>query len=269
MWRTRTGERLKFVKIDPPGTWCQNDAILNLVRSTGAKSFVEVGCGAGDLSHRLCMDGLSGFGIDFSPRAIEIAGARLKNYVDIGKYTLIADDALAVNFTPPERPDLGISVMVMEHIEDDISFIRKLIGHVKPGGFVILGVPGRRDRWNIEDETVGHVRRYDRQDLIKKMNDAGLTEVNVISVAVPTANLLFYVGNLLIKKSSEVKKKSLSQRLQTEDSGIREIPFKTVFPAFFRLLLNRFSMLPLIYLQRMFFNTDLGLTILGVGRVPK
>lgn len=269
MLRTRNEERLKFVKIDPPGTWCQNDAILNLVRGTGAKSFVEVGCGAGDLSNMLCQAGLSGFGIDFSPRAIEIARIRLKNFVDSGKYRLIEQDALAIDFSPPDRTDLGISVMVMEHIEDDLSFIRKLIGLVKPGGFIILGVPGRRDKWNIEDETVGHVRRYDRQDLEKKMNDAGLTEVKVISASVPAANLLFYLGNLLIKRSSETSKKNLTQRRQTEESGIREIPFKTVFPSPFRLLLNRFSMLPLIFLQRLFFNTDLGLTILGVGKVPK
>ena len=56
-------------------------------------------------------------------------------------------------------------------------------------------------------------------------------------------------------------------REQTELSGIREIPFKTVFPAWFRLILNRVTLYPLFILQRLFYRTNLGLTLLAVGRV--
>lgn len=269
---------MKLVKIDPPGTWCQNDAILSLIRSTGAQTFVEIGCGGGDLSLKICELGLSGIGIDFSPAAIQIAKGRLKTFLDTGRFQLIQADATKTNHETakaehaqmsPRSKDLGLSIMVMEHVEDDLGFICNLAALVKTGGHVLVGVPGRRDRWNIEDETVGHIRRYDREDLATKMESAGLSDVRVISVAVPVANFLYYVGNLLIRRSAEVHKKTLSLREQTETSGVRDIPFKTVFPTFFRIFLNRFTMYPLFLLQRMFYDTELGLTIIGIGRVPK
>lgn len=260
---------MKFVKIDPPGTWCQHDAVLQLVKELRARSFVEVGCGAGDLSFQLCEKGLKGIGVDFSAEAIMRAYQRMHSYIEAGQYELIQGDAFAIENkeTRDRKVDLGISMMVMEHVEDDVGFLKKIASLVKPGGHVLVGVPGRRDRWNIEDETVGHLRRYDRRDLVETMESAGFSGVRVISVAVPVANLLFYVGNILVKKSKEVEKTRLSLRAQTESSGIREIPFKTVFPSFFRIILNRVTMYPLILLQRLFYGTGLGLTMLGFGKV--
>lgn len=261
---------MKFVKIDPPGTWCQNDAVLQLVKKSGARSFVEVGCGSGDLSFQLCEKGLRGVGVDFSVEAFRRAQVRMSSYLELGQYELIHGDLFSLEAhrdTQIHKVDIGISMMVLEHVEDDVGFLKKLASLIEPGGHVLIGVPGRRDRWNIEDETVGHLRRYDQKDLVRAMMDAGLSEVRVISVAVPVANFLFYIGNVLIRNSREVDKSSLSLRAQTESSGIREIPFKTVFPSFFRIVLNRFTMYPLFLLQRLFFGTGLGLTIIGMGRV--
>ena len=104
---------------------------------------------------------------------------------------------------------------------------------------MILGVPGRRDCWSVEDETVGHLCRYDRGDLDRLLRDAGLLETAVWSIAVPIANVLFTLSVWLIARSGETSKIGQSQREQTETSGIREIPWKTTFPLWVRLLLNR------------------------------
>ncbi len=156
----------------------------------------------------------------------------------------------------------------MEHVEDDIGFIRGIAQHVKPGGRVILGVPGRRDWWSLEDETVGHFRRYDRSDLDAVMKHAGLGQVSIWSVGVPTINLLFRASLWTIARAGEAAKKTQSQREQTETSGIREIPWKTVFPSWVRLILNRTTLYPLFVIQRLFYRTGLGLVMMGMGRVP-
>jgi hypothetical protein len=128
-------------------------------------------------------------------------------------------------------------------------------------------VPGRRDRWSIEDETVGHWRRYERGDLARVLEDAGLRNVTVWSVAVPVANLLFHAGNFLLRRSGEAAKKdALSRQAQTEESGIRQIPLKTVFPPAFRFVLNRYTMTPLFMLQRLFYGTNRGLTLIAFGQ---
>jgi hypothetical protein len=60
----------------------------------------------------------------------------------------------------------------------------------------------------------------------------------------------------------------LQKSEQTLASGIREIPFKTVFPAPFKLVLNRWTMLPFVLLQRLFYRSSLGITVLACGRMP-
>jgi SAM-dependent methyltransferase len=259
---------MKLVRIDPPGSWCQYDALMRLLDRCGGERFIEVGCGAGDLSLRLCRRGMSGIGVDFSEAALVQAREKLQEYIDAGRFRLEQGDLLELETTATPA-DVGISMMVMEHVEDELAFLRRLAQFVKPGGFVIIGVPGRRDRWGIEDETVGHLRRYDRDDLARTMTASGLTGVRVLSVAVPVANLLFHLGNAAVKRSpGETEKLGATARCQTETSGVREIPWKTMFPPWFRLILNPFTLWPLFVLQRLFYRTNLGLTMIGIGRVP-
>jgi hypothetical protein len=192
----------------------------------------------------------------------------MADHVAAGRYSLITDDIFNVQ-PDGRRYSLGLSIMVMEHVDNDVGFVCRLAEFLEPGGLMIIAVPGRRDRWGIEDETVGHLRRYDRSDLERVLAHAGLQDVQVWSVAVPVANLLFRAGNLLLRVSGETRKTQLSKIDQTKTSGIREIPWKTVFPSWFTFVLNRTTLYPLFVLQRLFYRTDLGLTMVGFGRKPE
>lgn len=90
--------------------------------------------------------------------ALTIASQELAHHIGSGAYRLHERD---VHDLPADllKVDLAISYMVVEHVADDVGFVRKLAGFVVPGGSVILGVPGRRDCWSVEAETVGHLRR--------------------------------------------------------------------------------------------------------------
>jgi len=239
---------------------------MEMMSHAGGRTFLEVGCGPGTLSSRLCAKGWQGMGIDFSPMAIEQASLNLNECIQAGRYRLIPGDIFDVDLGA-EKFDVGLSMMVMEHVRDHVGFVKRIGDFIKPGGHVIIGVPGRRDRWGTEDETVGHLRRYDRSDLNDTLVSAGLTDVTVWSVAVPTANLLFHFGNFFIRNSREMDKRKQSAREQTETSGIREIPGKTVFPSILRLVLNRTALYPLFVLQRAFYKSNLGLTMIACGKV--
>lgn len=260
---------MKFIPLDPPGTFCHVEAVFDMIKRCGGESFVEVGCGAGDLSKKLCDRGLRGTGVDFSASAIEAAERRLVDHIRKSQYRLIQGDIADIGNGAIEKADLGLSMMVMEHVHDDVQFIRNISRFIHPGGHVILAVPGRRDRWCFEDETVGHLRRYDRDDLEDVLLKAGLTQVEVWSVSVPVANLLFRLGNYMVRNSAEPKKLGQSQRQQTETSGLREIRFKTMFPPWFKLILNRTTLYPLFILQRLFYRTGLGVEMIASGRVPE
>jgi SAM-dependent methyltransferase len=258
---------VRFVRIDPPGTWLQLAAILDILRRhAGGRRFLEAGCGDGRLSQALVGRGYEGAGIDLSLEALDEARRNLSEAIARGRYALHEG---SIEQLPPSAPfDFAISMMVAEHIEDDVAFVRSVAARVRAGGLVLIGVPGRRDRWSVEDETVGHLRRYDRQHLARLLGDAGLELLDVWSVAVPVANFLFPFGNTLIARSeTETGKRTLDKREQTLGSGIRDIPFKTTFPRPFRLLLNRWTMLPFAVLQRAFYRSALGITLIGFGRV--
>ncbi len=239
---------------------------MDMLRSIGGNSFLEIGCGPGALSRRLCENGWQGLGIDFSERAVEQARNNLRSFIERGQFHLLTTDLFELDWSG-EKFDVGLSLMVMEHVKDHIAFLKQLAKFIRPGGHVIVAVPGRRDRWGIEDETVGHLRRYDPNDLRETLISAGLNDVRIWSVAVPIANLLFHFGNFFIRNSPEIGKMRQCAREQTETSGLREIPWKTVFPSPFKLLLNRITLYPLFIFQRLFYGTNLGLTVLACGKV--
>jgi SAM-dependent methyltransferase len=262
---------MEFVKIDPPGTFCNNQALRDILNGLPVRpqSFVDVGCGGGAVSKVLLDMNMKGTAIDYSTEALKIAREELKDYAALGRIAIVEGDATK-DVAVSKDHDCGISYMVMEHVEDDVGFARQCAQLVRDGGHFVFAVPGRRDKWTVEDETVGHLRRYDRDDLKAVLEKAGLQDVKVISVAVPVANLLLGVSDYMIKRSGELSKKdTMSLEEQTKLSGIREIPWKTVFPAWVKIILNPITLYPLFVIQRLFYRTGLGVTMIGYGRVAR
>jgi len=226
-------------------------------------SFIEIGPGEGKLSKLLCSMGLKGVGIDFSPAIIGVLSQTMKSYVRSGQYSIVEADFMKEDLDL--EADLVFSMMVMEHIEDDLRFLKRMKELTRKGGTVLVGVPGRKDKWGIEDEISGHYRRYERADLFELFRQSGFKEVKVWSVGVPISNLLFKLSNLVIKRSQKKKKKELSHVEQTKASGFKDIRYKTRFPISFSLLLNEYTMFPFYIFQRFFYDTDIGLGLIGSG----
>ena len=260
---------MQLIKIDPPGTLCQYSAIFDLLKHIEARTFLEVGCGSGNLSLKLCREGLVGYGLDLSDQAVKETKANLAGFIKSRKYEVFQGDIREVDLPKlKQNPvDLVICMMVLEHIENEASFLSILKRYLNPGGHLILGVPARIDKWNIEDETVGHLRRYERDDIEKVLKASEFSIVELWSVSVPIANILYSLGNYLLSKSDEASKKYLNKREQTEVSGLQVIPFKTHFPKCFKLVLNEYTMYPFFLLQRFFYKTSLGLTIICLAKL--
>jgi hypothetical protein len=75
----------------------------------------------------------------------------------------------------PDRSLLGaydvvLLFDVLEHIEDAPPFLRATLGHVRPGGFVLLNVPAWQFLYSAYDVAAGHVRRYRKHTLAREMN---------------------------------------------------------------------------------------------------
>ena len=111
--------------MDPPGTWLQYAAILDMLRRRRAgKRFLEIGCGDGSLSRQLLDRGFAGAGVDISPQAVAEAKENLKHAIERGAYALHLGDIRQIG--AGARFDVALSIMVVEHVEEPVAFVRSL-----------------------------------------------------------------------------------------------------------------------------------------------
>ena len=68
-----------------------------------------------------------------------------------------------------DSADLIFSSNVLEHIEDDLSILKELKKKLSPEGIIFLYLPAKMILWSKMDDAVGHYRRYEINDLKKKM----------------------------------------------------------------------------------------------------
>jgi len=64
---------------------------------------------------------------------------------------------------------------VLEHIDDDSAILKKLFDSLKPGGIIGIYVPAHPILYSAMDKEIGHVRRYTRSELRKKVLAAGFS----------------------------------------------------------------------------------------------
>jgi SAM-dependent methyltransferase len=58
------------------------------------------------------------------------------------------------------RYDVIFLFDVLEHVEDDVGFLKTCLFYLKPGGRLIVNVPARMELFSKYDCMAGHVRRY-------------------------------------------------------------------------------------------------------------
>jgi SAM-dependent methyltransferase len=73
-----------------------------------------------------------------------------------------------------ETADTVVSANVLEHIPDDVECLRSITRLLKRGGHLCLYVPARPELFGTLDERFEHRRRYDRKELVSKIESAGL-----------------------------------------------------------------------------------------------
>jgi glycosyltransferase involved in cell wall biosynthesis len=73
--------------------------------------------------------------------------------------------------------DTIICINVLEHIEDDNKVLSNFFQLLRPGGHALLLVPAHPRLYTAMDKTLGHYRRYTREELVGKLQQAGFDVV--------------------------------------------------------------------------------------------
>lgn len=88
---------------------------------------------------------------------------------------------------PDELFDTVLYIDVLEHIEDDRGELERAMGHLVPGGHVVVVSPAHNYLYTEFDRRIGHFRRYDRK---------GLLDITPAGSTVATCRYLDSVGML-------------------------------------------------------------------------
>jgi SAM-dependent methyltransferase len=227
--------------------------ILEYLKDVDEKNILEVGCGCGDLLHVLERRGFTGIGIDISKEALVLAVAGLGSSSGF-RLACSTPDQLVEKF------DVVIASEVLEHHHDDIQFLRQLHERLQDRGMLLLTVPAHQKQWGANDDFCGHIRRYERQELIEKLQTAGFEEIKIFSYGVPVYNLMKPLYDWMIGSKNaqpeQVEKTANSGGMWLVQWGGR----------IFRCLFNDITLYPFYILQKLFYHTDLGMGYFAAAR---
>ena len=148
--------------------WGRNRIIKVFIEKTLNKSkrieFLEVGCGTGLVLSSLEKMGYKTTGVDLNLEGLKLARKRTNS-------TLICGELKSINFNT-KFDALGL-FDVLEHIEDQKTFLKDCRKLLAPDGLIFLTVPAKKNLWSKVDEISGHKRRYEKKEIIKVLKSAG------------------------------------------------------------------------------------------------
>ena len=130
-----------------------------------AQSFLEIGCGTGNVLAALQRRIPRLAGSEFHPEGLPFAARRAPGA------RLMQMDARRIPFR--DEFDVVGAFDVIEHIEEDQAVLREMHAACRPGGGVMITVPQHAWLWSRRDEIAHHRRRYRRRELLGKLAAAG------------------------------------------------------------------------------------------------
>ena len=164
---------------------------------------LDIGCGAGTLSFFIASLGNKIFGIDISSKAIREC-LNSKNTLGLKKVNFAQMDF--PNETPKNKFDAVLLTEVIEHLNDDKKAVASISKLLKKAGIMILSTPSRKaplHRLGLTrkfDLKVGHLRRYNLDELKRLLTSTGFEIIKVEKAEGIIRNFLFinpYAGKLI------------------------------------------------------------------------
>jgi glycosyltransferase involved in cell wall biosynthesis len=132
---------------------------------------LEVGSGIGSFTRYLTGRDLV-VATELNPRYMRILGNTFERHTRV---EVIPLDLMDFDPAPLAARNLDtiICLNVLEHIEDDRGTLRRLHASLVPGGRLLLLVPAHQWLFGSIDRAIDHHRRYERTEVIRKLEDAG------------------------------------------------------------------------------------------------
>lgn len=95
--------------------------------------------------------------------------------------------------------DTVTCINVLEHTAHDVAALRRAQELLQPGGRIVVFVPAGRHLFGGMDRAVGHQRRYDRDELVEKLKQAGF-EIEDVSYQNRIAKLAWWLNSRVLQR---------------------------------------------------------------------
>jgi len=238
-----------------PGHILQHAALWNEIKNIQPGKFLDAGCGIGLISNFLLEHGWQGIGVDLNYDALSINKQINKKYIQNSRYKFFNEDFTTFSSSKVNMDNfnLVISSNTIEHLDGSTfdAFITNMRAHLNLNGTLVIIVPGSQQDWGIEDEVVGHVKRYSFEDMEKLGDQFDLQSKSILGMTYPLSNILLGATNYLVRKN-EGHKINNDIHENTIASSIRENHFKTEFPLWTKIIVNKIVLFPFILMQKIF-----------------
>jgi len=100
--------------------------------------------------------------------------------------------------------DLVCALDILEHVADDDKALRELSRVAAPDARMLLSVPLHEEAWTAFDEFVGHYRRYEPSQILRKLESHGWAiEQSAIYGMQPTSKTLLGLGQWYLTHQRE------------------------------------------------------------------
>jgi len=172
--------------------------VRRLVRPLSPGRAIDVGCGPAGNARVLQELGWDVTGLEYSPVAAGIARDR--------GVPVVRGDATALPFAD-DSVDLVMSTDMWEHVEDHEAVARETARVLRPGGRALVAVPCSMKLWSGHDVALGHVRRYEKDELRELLEGAGLHVDDIGS------------WNVLLRPVARLRRRSNDSESEMEDVG--------------------------------------------------
>ncbi len=140
---------------------------------------LEIGAGMGNLTRHLARRRERYVATDIDTEHLSRLEKRLRHHVNLE--TAVCDLSRAEDFGPfTGQMDTVVCLNVLEHVEDDAGALRNIYSVLARGGRAIILVPEGQRIYGKLDEVLGHYRRYSRQQLRQRLEDAGFTVERIL-----------------------------------------------------------------------------------------
>ena len=155
--------------------------------------------------------------------------------------------------------DLIVACEVLEHIENDTDVLNLISKRLSTEGNLLLSVPAFMSKWESGDTFAGHFRRYERDEIVAKIQAAGMAVDKLWMFGFPICQLTYPLREAYY--AMKLRSTKLSKEDATKQSGVNRALARKLHQLPMAKLLS-----PFFKLQRLVRHTNVGDGFLVLAR---